>query len=370
MKKVLVLLLACSFCQALAAQSLDLEAILAAYQNSIKNIQRLSYQAHRIDTFATGGVWDRTGYVLIERNKEDTILGINFLGERKDLNKDYFYFQGMGYEVAPRKKRYTREPTSFEFLGSPGGQLVSVYMMYAGGGYQSIVVQETSEHYILQYSFEDDLTYDVKDRKRWLYLDKNTYLPNKLVEKKLQIGSRASMTLMISDIKINAAVERSLANYQSKLHQFKDKSPTITETSSGLIGTIPKAFQLPMLADSSVVVSLVKGKPTLLSFWEIWCGPCLASLPKLQKLDETFGEQLSVIGISTSDPSKTLEVMKNKEVGFMNLLGTDETLKAYAVSSFPSYFLIDKNGVITQAYLSFDYETISADIRQLLKKQK
>lgn len=366
MKSLLIASLSFLLITTASAQKPTVEAVLSAYKKSIKNIQRLSYQAHRIDTFPTGGVLNNTGKVLIERYKQDSILGINFWGKRDDVEKEYLYLQGYGYEINPKKGRYTKAPESFGFLGSPGGQMVLIYMMYAEAGHEHVELIEDDQHFILVYTFKDDPDYDLRNQKRWTYLDKETYLPVKFVESKSQLNNRRTKQFTISDIKINETVESTIAQRRAGIEAFKDKSEQKIVAPPSLVGKRHPTLKLPQLGDSTIL-ELSVGEPMLLVFWEFWCGPCIKSLPEIQKMNEQFGGRLRVIGVSAADPVKTALIRRKRGVSFPNLIGNSAILKAYDVNSFPNYFLIDENGIVSKHYQTFDYETVLSDVEKILR---
>lgn len=46
-----------------------------------------------------------------------------------------------------------------------------------------------------------------------------------------------------------------------------------------------------------------EGKVHVVEFWATWCGPCRVSMPHLSELQESYGDQVTVIGITDEDPS-------------------------------------------------------------------
>ena len=50
---------------------------------------------------------------------------------------------------------------------------------------------------------------------------------------------------------------------------------------------------------------------------------------------------------------------------FQNLIGTAELSEAFAVNSWPRYFLIDANGIVQHEYHGFS-EAIEEDIKDIL----
>lgn len=349
------------------AQKVDLDQVLKAYKKSAANLKRLSYQAQRIDTFVSGGVWNHTGRVLIERSKSDTILGISAFGVRDGYKKEHFYENGYIFEITPKKKKYSAELLGHGFLGSPGGQLVSPYLFYLEAGHRSIDLKESAGYFYLTYYFDDDKTYEITDKKRVVQLDKETYFPVMMKETLNSLGNRSVTIRHFNDPKMNEEVETSISAIKAKLKDYKviESEDWIEEENPVLNKPFP-SLSLPHLLEPESTFTLQKGQLTLLDFWEVWCGPCIKSMPEAQKLQNEFKDKLQVIGISTENPDKARLLLEKKGVSFLNLQGDDEVIKSYDVSSFPTYYLIDDQGIVVREYNGLDYDRIKEDINQLL----
>jgi thiol-disulfide isomerase/thioredoxin len=92
----------------------------------------------------------------------------------------------------------------------------------------------------------------------------------------------------------------------------------------------------------------------VLEFWTTWCGPCLASVPHLNQLQNEFKAQSDLIFVSMTN-EKVEKVQKLlKRVPFQSAVVTDvtnQTQKNYSehgdgLVGLPSTILIDKNNVI------------------------
>ena len=110
-----------------------------------------------------------------------------------------------------------------------------------------------------------------------------------------------------------------------------------------------------------------KGKTILLNFWATWCGPCQMEMPDLQALYEEWGENegdLVVLGIASPAAEGSLYPVDDKsaeEIGaWLEEQGysypvlmdtTGELFLGYGVYSFPTTFMIDKEGNVF-GYLS------------------
>jgi thiol-disulfide isomerase/thioredoxin len=98
----------------------------------------------------------------------------------------------------------------------------------------------------------------------------------------------------------------------------------------------------------------LKGKVVLLDFWATWCGPCVEKLPAIQQLADTYGKRgLVVIGVHSAQNSEGCEeFVKTKGVSFPVAVDSGKTEERYAVTSLPTYFLIDKTGKVAVGYTS------------------
>lgn len=98
-----------------------------------------------------------------------------------------------------------------------------------------------------------------------------------------------------------------------------------------------------------------KGKTVFLNFWATWCPPCRAEMPDIQKLYDTYDTEgddaLIVLGIAAPNmgSEKSEEGIKEflSENGYtypVVMDTTGEMFTAYGIYSFPTTFMIDRDG--------------------------
>ena len=106
---------------------------------------------------------------------------------------------------------------------------------------------------------------------------------------------------------------------------------------------------------NQVRLSDYKGKPVVLNFWATWCPPCRAEMPDIQKLYDTYDTEgddaLIVLGIAA--PNMGSEQSEEGIKKFLEDNGytypvvmdtTGEIFNAYGIFSFPTTFMIDRDG--------------------------
>lgn len=123
-----------------------------------------------------------------------------------------------------------------------------------------------------------------------------------------------------------------------------------------------------------------RGKVIFLNFWATWCGPCQREMPDIQALYEQYGKNTGdVVVLGVANP-KTEDAPNNQdqaEPGIVSYLSengysypvlmdrTGELFSAYGVASFPTTFMIDREGNV------FGYVPgmLTADIMESIVRQ-
>lgn len=361
MKKLMFVIIAAVVVSAFS-QNKSIGYVLSKYTESTSNISRIEYNIQRIDTFlSNNAVWNNKGYALIEKQKEDKLFGFCFFGDRFDIDEQFIYDGKNEIRINKNKKSYKISKPGMGFLGSPGGQMVAKELLFPDTIYESVKLLNDKENlFIIEYKFADDTVYDVLNRIKIIELSKDNFLPLKVTSSYSSLGKKGVYQAIITNLKINSNVSNSIDNIKSKLVDYKLVEEKI-EPLKNLINKEAFAFNLPRLFDESVKTGLPKGKLILLDFWEVWCSPCIASLPKVEKIAQKFSDKISVLGIVSDDIESTKRFLKKRDINFTNLIGNKDLIEKYGVNSYPRYFLIDKTNVIIGEYYGYNKQ-IEEDI--------
>lgn len=138
---------------------------------------------------------------------------------------------------------------------------------------------------------------------------------------------------------------------------------TIESTEKTAIGSPALPIKKRDINGNIISLEDFKGKYVLLDFWASWCTPCRKSHPQLKALYAKYkAEGFEILGIAQEvrksaaetrdiwkkaieeDDIDWLQILNNEDIGKSNIV------KDYGVTSFPTKFLLDREGKIIGRY--------------------
>jgi len=101
----------------------------------------------------------------------------------------------------------------------------------------------------------------------------------------------------------------------------------------------------------------LRGKYVYIDVWATWCGPCIAEIPHLKKVEAKYhGKNIEFVSISVDtekDYEKWKKMVVAKELGGIQLFAdknwTSDFIKAYGINAIPRFILIGPDGKVIKA---------------------
>ena len=129
-----------------------------------------------------------------------------------------------------------------------------------------------------------------------------------------------------------------------------------------LTGKAAPSFKAVSLDGKAYSLESLKGKPVLLDFWASWCGPCIQSMPALEKLRRSYESQgFVILGVDVGETRETVEkFLKTKPMAYPVIMGSESGMpEAYSISVFPTFVMIGADGKVVATQFGFNESALN-----------
>ena len=130
-------------------------------------------------------------------------------------------------------------------------------------------------------------------------------------------------------------------------------------------------FAIKDLDGKDVSLTSFKGKVILLNFWATWCGPCKAEIPGFVELQNTYKNDLVVVGYSVDDKPEQARAFANEyKMNYPILLGDgrEDVQDSFGpIWGIPASFIISRDGKVCKKHLGIAPKAVfEKEIKALL----
>jgi thiol-disulfide isomerase/thioredoxin len=206
-------------------------------------------------------------------------------------------------------------------------------------------------------------------RERWFFGVKD-YLPRKFelinVNDK---GRYGTYVLSLSNLRVN--VSPGEWTFKIRLPRGYTLMPYRAPASPTLltVGEPAPDWALTDASGTTHTLSEYRGKVVVLDFWATWCGPCIRTMPEIQRLHEKYSSNdLIVFGVNTWEESNSSAYMKEQGFTYGLLLKGEVIAKTYRVNTLPTVYVIGGDGKIVFRSIGV-HDDLSAFLAKLFERK-
>jgi len=312
------------------------------------------------------GVFAKIGNVILERNNDDT-SGIAFIAATDTVE---FIYDGRFGFVVNHNRKIVSQVNPENLKSGPVSNLVISYLL-AGFRSKTAYLKEEKISEKGNYWLINFITGKYNDLSK-IWVNKTTMLPEMIFKKDI---SGQTSKAKLANFKINDPIIPKPTVHISKYIESYTLLPigdigikSGKDSRDSLVGSPAPDFILTDFSGNKVSLSNFEGKYVLLSFWEVWCGPCRMSMPHLEELFKLYHQKgLEIIGLTKDNQEFARKLLSDKKVTYLNLKADDKVIMDYKVLEIPQYYLINKQGEIVYASKNGFEQAIEDIIRKELK---
>mgnify|MGYP000853089712 CR=1 FL=1 len=112
-------------------------------------------------------------------------------------------------------------------------------------------------------------------------------------------------------------------------------------------------FELKSMDDSLIKLSGMRDKNVILNFWYTGCKFCVIEMPDLQKLQDTYTDDLLILAVNVGEKKEQVQTfMDENNLSFTVLLDEDmDVANTYGIRSFPTTIAVNKKGEVIGGYI-------------------
>ena len=153
------------------------------------------------------------------------------------------------------------------------------------------------------------------------------------------------------------------------MHRDADQSDSSQESE-------PKAMPVISLQDmdgKSIKGDQFKNSVVVFDFWATWCGPCIAEIPFLNRLQEKYKDRgVKVVGVTlaSGDAGEVKPFVSRFKMAYPVLMGNDDQAYDLNIMGFPTTYIVDRDGKVYQKYVGAGpskAQRMESDILRLLE---
>jgi thiol-disulfide isomerase/thioredoxin/outer membrane lipoprotein-sorting protein len=299
---------------------------------------------------------------------------------------------GKTNEISTFASRYPKEKV-MPYVNDANLDVSATWRLLLDADFVKEIIVSGNILYVKQDDIEGDLCHvvlSVRDSAvfesvtEYYWISVKTGLPRAMQRLALTRGStNLNPRFIISKIKINPVIPADAFTYKptatdsSTVRALKTTTADSQPPERSLVGSQLPAVEVRDLEFKPLKLSDYSGKPTIISFWATWCGPCMAEFPMLQKIRDDYKGELQVLAVAVQDSRLNVLKFIKENPRYKFVFVTDPDIQesesrlaaAFGVSNLPKSIFVDAQGKIVDQWTGFketEQQLLEVRVRRLM----
>lgn len=381
-------------CIASVLPGIKANAQISLVQNTttkLEGYKNYSYRSiTRLKEFFTGDTITEEHNAIFAKASEDKNFGYLFNIETRNEKgmsayTDLYNGQDLIHMIPEDSTYEMQQIHAFNTQGTLPGRLKWIQDRLEKRSSQIVQTNDTVINAISSYHLIADVYDTIINKERnytyvHLFIDKSSGMPDCIIVKSRYSTFGDGISTYYSesryfDYRFNQhAIDIASMMIPKGFHPLKER-PVLPKEQTDLLalGSLAPDWSLYAADGKKGSLTEMKGKVVILDFFFIGCGGCMLSLRPLNKIHEKYeNRSVAIMSMTERDSKKSiLEFEKNYHIEYPGYIDAADVVNAYHVRGFPTFYFIDKEGRIADAFVGYsdDFEEkVTSIIDNLLKR--
>ncbi|HEX8277761.1 MAG TPA: TlpA disulfide reductase family protein [Segetibacter sp.] len=385
---LIILTSTCAFSQNKTSRSTEADSVLLKVHEKLKGLKNMKYESMRELNYSSENYLRTSNWsVYYDFQTTDTVTGFTFQIDDPTLMQVYNGTEKFDLNKKTKTIQVSQTPNrnSFAGLSALYNSIITLKNILPLITFDKTATKEIADTSInnQRYSL---VTINIGKRRiqnlgngfdamttksNFIYritIDKNNYLPVEVLQK--NDSNNDFIKTRFNHIETNTSPLSETSWFYSTYAD--DYKPAADIPIPQLIsnGSLSPDWRLEVYNGAkTIALSDLKGKVVLLDFWIKNCGACIQSVTHLNELNSKFkNKSFEILSINSYDSKEDISWFCNKhKTNYPILIKGKEVAEKYGVSTFPTFFIIDKTGKIIYSKPGYN-SAVGAEVEQVIQK--
>lgn len=116
----------------------------------------------------------------------------------------------------------------------------------------------------------------------------------------------------------------------------------------------------------SISLNDYKGKLIIIDFWNRWCGTCIEAFPKMEKLQNEFGDKIKILLVTNDKDKELVKLFKKVKLPALTIIPNDSALNGmFPHVAVPHHVWINPDGRIQ--FITDGYNATAQNVSKVLE---
>ena len=112
------------------------------------------------------------------------------------------------------------------------------------------------------------------------------------------------------------------------------------------------------------------GQPLIINFFASWCAPCVKEMPDFERLHQSHGNQVTILGLAIEELRQAKEIVASTGVTYSVGLDEDDLLASLNGFAMPTTAFISHDGRLLESHSGvLDYSGLVSRVEKLFSNE-